>query len=349
MRIGIACDLKINVARQGPQPEDSLEEYDTPETVAALTDALRTCGWQAVELGGGRDFLLRMTSAQPLVRVDLVFNLAEGVGSRSREAHVPAACEMLGVPYTHSDPLTLALTLDKQLTKRVAASYGIATAPFCLIERIDEVGHASIPAFPVIAKPNAEGSSMGIRRDAVCHDRAALVRRVEALLADYRQPVLVETFLPGPEITVAVIGNGAAAHVLGAMEIAPRNGAVASFIYGLDTKRNYLAEVDYHVPPRLSAATVATVEATALAAYRALGCRDVARIDLRLDGQDRPCLLEINALPGLDPTRSDLPIMCGRLGISYQELIGRIVRHAADRLNLSLPQAPQVSHGSAVR
>ncbi len=335
MRIGIAYDLKTDVVGTRAQPDDMLEEYDTPETIGALGRALRALGCDAIELGGGRGFLERMLAAPQ--GVDLVFNIAEGHGSRSREAHVPAVCEILGVPYTHSDPLTLVLTLDKELTKHIAASHGIATAPFCLIARVDDIADAALPPYPVIAKPNAEGSSMGIRRNAVCGDPAALAGRVEALLADYRQPVLVESFLPGTEVTVVVMGTGVGAHALGTMEIAPRGSATDQFVYGVETKRNYLTEVDYHVPPRLPAAAVAAIEESACAAYRALGCRDVARIDLRLDRAGVPCLLEVNALPGLDPTRSDVPILCSRLGISYENLIGRIVRHAAERWRMRLP------------
>jgi len=335
MRIGLAFDLKDSVVAEGPQPDDILEEYDTPETIAALAATLRELGHETVELGGVRGFLERMVSCGFAETVDLVFNMAEGQGSRSREAHGPAVCEMLGVPYTHSDPLTLALTLDKALTKRVVASHGIATAPFSLIERIEDIEQVALPAFAVIVKPNAEGSSVGIRRHAVCRDRASLIAQVGELLATYRQPVLIEAFLPGAEVTVAVIGNGAGATMLGAMEIAPRDGDSEGFIYGVETKRNYLAEVDYHAPPRLPASSMTELERAALGAYRALGCRDLARIDFRLDRDRRPCLLEVNALPGLDPTRSDVPILCGRLGVSYKSLIEGIVRHAADRWRLS--------------
>lgn len=333
LHIGIAYDLKSDAVPAKGQPDDILEEYDSPETVAALGRALGDLGHETIDLGGGRRFLETMLSGRP--RPDLIFNIAEGRGSRSREAHVPAACEMLGIPYTHSDPLTMALTLDKNLTKRIALSHGIPTAPFCLIERSEDLAAARLPPFPVIAKPNGEGSSMGIRRDSLCADSAALARRVELLLSDYRQPVLVESFLPGAEVTVAVLGNGPNARALAAMEIAPQSGNNDTFIYSLETKRNYLAEVDYHVPPRLPSSTIAAIEERAVAIYRAIGCRDTARIDLRLDAAGQPCLVEVNALPGLDPLRSDLPIMCGRLGVSYQELIDRIVRHATDRWQLA--------------
>lgn len=328
LRIGLAYDLQADQRSSGPQPEDALEEYDTPEMVALLGATLRRLGFGVVELGGGRSFLARLLAGPA---PDLVFNLAEGRGSRSREAHVPACCEMLGVPVTHSDPLTMAVTLDKAMTKRVALAHGIPTAPFCLIERPEDLAGAALPPFPVIAKPNCEGSSMGVRRHSVCRDAAELAPLAAWILAEYRQPVLVESFLPGAEVTVVVLGDGAGARILGAMEIAPRQGGPDRFVYSLEVKRNYKAEVDYHVPPRLPPAALEAVDAVALASHRALGCRDIARIDLRLDAEGRPCLLEVNALPGLDTTHSDVPILCGYLGIGYDELIGRIVGHALDR------------------
>ena len=201
MRIGIAFDLKANAAGDSSRPDDALEEYDAPETIAGLAGTLRDLGHETVELGGGRGFLDEMVSNQRADTVDLVFNMAEGQGSRSREAHVPAVCEMLGVAYTHSDPMTLAVTLDKELTKRIAVSHGIATPQFCLIERLDDLREAPIPRFPVIAKPNQEGSSMGIRRDALCHDRAALEAALAAAKGDpgiaihEAQPSLEDVFI----------------------------------------------------------------------------------------------------------------------------------------------------------
>jgi len=334
MRIGIAFDLKEHQVGEGPQPDDLFEEYDPPETVAAVARVLRGLGHETAGLGGRREFLERMVGYASLGTIDLVFNMAEGYGSRSREAHVPAVCEMLGVSYTHSDPLTLAVTLDKELTKRIAASHGIATTPSCLINQVGDVLETLFPPFPLIPKPNREGSSMGIRRDSLCYDRDSLLQHVEVLLANYGQPVLVESFLPGAEVTVAVMGNGAGAVVIGAMEIAPRCGNATEFIYSVETKRNYLAEVDYYVPPRLPSSTLRAIEDAALATYQALGCRDIARIDMRLDREGGPHLLEVNALPGLDPVRSDVPILCRLLGISYAQLVGNIVQEAVDRLHL---------------
>ena len=153
MRIGIAFDLRPHGVGESQQPDDIHEEYDPPETVAALAGALRALGHDTIDLGGGRGFLERMVARAAADAIDLVFNMAEGYGSRSREAHVPAVCEMLGVAYTHSDPLTLAVTLDKELTKRIAASHGIATAPACLIHRVDDVLDTPLPLSPSLPSP----------------------------------------------------------------------------------------------------------------------------------------------------------------------------------------------------
>jgi D-alanine-D-alanine ligase len=334
LRIGIAFDLKTDFSGTVVRTEDALEEYDSAQTVTAIADALRKAGHAVIPLGGGRPLIERLLAASAERSLDLLFNIAEGYGSRSREAHVPALCEMAGLPYTHSDPLTLALTLDKAMTKRIAMTCGIATAPFCLIEEVEDLHTTQLPPFPVVAKPNAEGSSMGIGRDSLCFDHKSLARRVAVLLSGYRQPVLVESFLPGAEVTVAIAGNGPAVRVLAAMQIAPRRANSRSFLYDLETKRNYLAEVIYHVPPLLPESAIAQIEQNALAAYRALGCRDIARIDLRFDSQDRPCLIEVNALPGLDPLRSDVPILCARAGIPYERLLAEIVADAARRCGM---------------
>ena len=336
MRLGIAYDLRREQQRDPGRPDDVLEEYDSEATVDAIAAALRDAGHEVLRLGGGRRFLERALAAGSAdAPVDLVFNIAEGRGSRSREAQVPAVCEMLGLPYTGSDPLCLALCLDKALSKRVAASHGVATAAFCLVEDAEGIDSATLPPLPAIAKPNAEGSSIGVRRDARCTTREALRDRVRALLADYRTPVLVEQFIEGVEVTVGILGTGPQARVVGTMEIAPREVSDQPFVYSIEVKRNYRQEVDYHVPPRLGTASIAAIEACALAAYRALGCRDVGRVDLRLDARGAPWLIEINPLPGLNPVDGDLPLIWQRGGRPYAELIAAIVDQAVGRMGLA--------------
>lgn len=315
-----------------PADSDLLEEYYSEESIESIASALRAAGHDAVKLGGGGRFIEQALAASRLPRsIDLVFNLAEGRKSRSREAHVPAVCEMLSIPYTHSDPLALALSLDKPLAKRVVASYGIPTAPHVCVERLADLDGVPLPPFPLIAKPACEGSSMGIRRHSRCENRRELQEHVASLLAQYAGPVIVERFLTGIEATVGIVGTGAEAQVLGVMEIAPRKTTTDRFIYSLEVKRDYLAEVEYHVPPRLPAAVNDAIARTALGAYRAIGCRDVGRVDVRLNAEGVPCFMEVNPLPGLDPDSSDLPILAARLGISFDTLIATIVEKAIAR------------------
>jgi D-alanine-D-alanine ligase len=337
MEIGIAYDLKEDFVPKTGGPEDQLEEYDSESTVAGIESALQANGHRTRRLGGGRRLVERVLEAPP----DLVFNIAEGYGTRSREAHVPAVLEMLGIPFTHSDPLTLALTLDKALAKKVVGLAGVPTPRFAVVEReadldaVERGGQAAAPLqFPVMVKPLFEGSSMGIRKSSRVTCAAELRELAMRLLAEYRQPVLVEEFCPGPELTVGLLGEGAGASVIGMMEIVPRVDRPEEFVYSLEVKRNYLVEVEYRVPPALSARLLDAAASVALAAYRALGCRDVSRVDLRVGRDGEPKFLEVNPLPGLNPTTGDIVILSGRCGIGYDRLIGRIVEVARRRLGI---------------
>jgi D-alanine-D-alanine ligase len=331
MRIGIAFDLKSDFEAASGAPEDALEEYDSPATVEAIERALAARGHSVVRLGGGRRFLAAVLGSPP----ELVFNISEGRGTRSREAHVPAVCEMLSIPYTHSDPLTMALSLDKAMAKRVVASAGVPTPRFAVVESELELAALDLE-LPLIAKPLFEGSSMGVRRNSKIADAAQLAERVRALFAGYRQPVLIEEFCTGPECTVAVLGTGAGARAAASMEIVPKKVAVAEFVYSLEIKRNWdwADEMEYAVPPRRSARERAAIEAVALGAYRALGCRDVARVDVRIGRDGEPEFIEANPLPGVAPGWSDLALLWERIGRSYEDLIGSILDEACARLGL---------------
>jgi len=319
--IGIAFELRSAFALPADAPADALEEYDTMSTIDGLADAIRSLGHHPRLLGGGRALVEAMLTRPP----DLVFNNAEGWGTRSREAQVPALCEMLGVPYSHSDPLTMGLTLDKPLAKRVVDAGGVRTAPFVVVDSLDQVAAIDLE-WPLFVKPAAEGSSMGVRVTSRVADRDALLVEVQRCLSAYRQPVLVERYLPGIEVTVGVRGSGDRARVLGSMEIAPASGTAADFVYGLESKHEYQQLVHYYAPPHHPApAQVADAEATALAAYRALGCRDVARVDVRFDEDDHANFIEVNPLPGLNPVTGDLVVMTKLLGRRYEDLIAAIV------------------------
>lgn len=329
MDIGIAFDLKQEFTTVESEPEDRLEEYDSEATVDAIAHALASHGHKPRKLGGGRSFIERVLANPP----QLVFNIAEGYGTRSREAHVPSVLEMLQIPYTHSDPLSLALTLDKGMAKRLISASALSTPQFTIVEHLDQAAVANLQ-FPVIAKPLFEGSSMGIRKSSRLTDKEALIGHIDRLLQDYKQPVLLEEFCPGPEFTVGVMGNGASVQPMGVMEIVPRCSTMEEFVYSLEVKRNYLEEVEYHVPPRRSEALLRQIEELAVECYRALECRDIARVDIRLDADNQPKFLEVNPLPGLNPITGDIVILSQRVGLSYDALIGKIVDIACQRYGI---------------
>jgi D-alanine-D-alanine ligase len=323
MRIGITYDLKEDLSGRPDLPDDFQEEFDSPATVEAIAEVLRGLGHQVEKLGDGRELLERLLADPP----DFVFNFAEGRGiGRCREARVPAVLEMLGIPYTGSDPLTLAATLDKDCAKRLAASAGVAVPKGFIVSRADEA--PSQLTFPVIVKPAWEGSSKGIRGKSLVEHASDLPDVVESIQSDHGQPVLVEEYIDGDEVTVGLIGN-APPRLIGVMRVLPVQ-PTERFVYSLEVKRDYLRQVRYEVPPRLSASMNETVEKAARRAYEVLGCRDVSRIDFRLrDGV--PYFLEVNPLPGLNPDYSDLVIMARAAGWRYDELIATILQAAIDR------------------
>lgn len=327
MRIGIAFDLRSDFEAPPPgSPDDLLEEYDSDSTIEAIATALRAQGHDPVRYGGGRRFLERVLEDPP----DLVFNIAEGRGSRSREAHVPAACEMLGIPFTHADPLTCALTLDKGLTKRVVASAGLPTPAFQVIERADEPRDPAL-RFPLIVKPAFEGSSVGVRRSSRVVDDDSLRAEIERVASGYREPVLIEEFCAGLEMTIGVLGTGSDARAIGALAILPRLVVQSEFVYSLEVKRDWEWEVEYACPPPVEPGILRRAEEIALRAHRVLGCRDVSRVDLRLDAGGQPQFIEINPLPGLNPRTGDLCILASKVGLAYESLIDEIVRSALRR------------------
>lgn len=333
MRIGLAFDLREADAAPPPpdRPDDWFEEYDPPATVSAIEGAIAGRGHEVVRLGGGREFLERVLAE----RVDFVFNISEGRGThRGREGQVPSILEMLGVPYSFSDPLALGISLDKGLTKRLAAAAGVAVPPGWMVRRPEEVERLAgedLP-YPLFAKPAFEGSSKGIRATSKIPDAEALRRVISSLLGDYRQPILVEAFVAGDEYTVGVVGNDPP-EALGAMRIRPKSGPDPHFAYTLEVKRDWENQVAYDVPAPLPPVPLERLLADAVRAFRALECRDVARVDFRMDG-GTPLFLEINPLPGLSPAYGDLPILARGHGLAYEEFMGRILDAGLKRCGL---------------
>jgi len=315
-------------------PDDAFEEFDGPETIAAIAAALRGLGVEPIPIEAGPEFPARLRDKA----VEFAFNIAEGTGGRCREAIPAAVCEFLGVPYSGSDPLTLAVTLDKYIGRRIV-SPDVPVARAVLVENLDDEARFPELSFPVVVKPNDEGSSKGIRPRSFCIDASEAGRQSRHLRERYDCRVLVEEFLPGAEVTAGVLGNGAGTRILGMMEIAPASMSAEPFLYCVETKRDYLRQVRYHVPPRLPAAELRAMETYALAAYRLLGCRDFARIDFRLDAAGQPRFLECNPLPGLNPVSSDLVIL-SRDVLPYDRLVQEIFLAAAGRVKLNHQEKP---------
>jgi D-alanine-D-alanine ligase len=325
-----------------PRPEyhtrmldDAFEEYEDPVTIRAITKALARMGVEPTPVTADEDFPWRLKRGG----FDFVFNIAEGAGRRCREAVPAAICEFLRMPMTGSDALTLATTLDKAVARRIV-SPEVPVARGVLVERpADEAALVAL-CYPVVVKPNDEGSSKGIHRESLCADAITAAERCEWLRNRYGCPVLVEEFLPGVEVTVGVRGNGCRASLIGMMEIAPAGDRDEPFLYSLETKRDYRRLVRYHVPPRLHPAQLAEIRSHALNAYRLLGCRDVARIDFRVDRAGRPRFLECNPLPGLHPESSDIVILSRKSSPEhvpvYDCLVQGILRDAALRHRMSV-------------
>jgi D-alanine-D-alanine ligase len=339
MRIGIACTLKPPGPLPAGAPDDLHEEFDSPVTVNAIAEVFRSLGHTVTELGDGRPFLEAVLKDPP----DLVFNFAEGAGvSRSRESRVPAVCEMLGIPYTGSDPLALAVALDKDFTRRLAESLGV-TVPKGIVlapppgeydgdcaEFAPVLEEAGLP-LPVIAKPTLEGSSKGIRNRCLIKFAADFGPTVVELWKAYQQPVLVEEYIAGDELTIGLVGNDPP-QPIGIMQVVPKQ-STADFVYSLEVKRNWHDAVEYVAPARVPPEVSRAVEADALAIFVGLGCRDVARADFRVrDGV--PYFLEVNPLPGLNPDSSDLCYLAYRMGLTYPQLIGSILDAAVARYGL---------------
>jgi D-alanine-D-alanine ligase len=352
-RVALLYNLKRNAIPAPGAPPDALAEYDSIETVQALEDALRASGHQVIPLEGDETLLDNIRQADP----DIAFNICEGHRGEARESQVPALLEMLGIPYTGSKILAHALSLDKAMAKRVWRDCGLPIAPFQVFPRGDEPLNGRL-AFPLFVKPAREGSGMGINGHSVVRDEAELREQVGWVIRTYRQPALVEEYLSGREFTVGLIGNVVAAGER------PWNGSLSSLGYRLYDERGFhlfpVLEIDsrvgvgqglynaeaksYHpgeegaplylcpadIPPELEA----ELKRLAVAAFEAIGALDVSRVDFRLGVDGQPYLMEINTLPGLNPTVSDLCIMARAEGMHYTDLINEVLHLAIDRYGL---------------
>jgi D-alanine-D-alanine ligase len=332
MKVGITYDLRDDYLRQGYSYEETAE-FDRLDTIVAIDEAITALGHATERIGNINQLVERLASGH---RWDLVFNISEGMYGIGREALVPALLDAYRIPYTFSDPLVLAVTLHKGMTKAILRNAGIPTPDFAVVETVADVGRVNLP-YPLFVKPVAEGTGKGISDASKVNSAPDLLAVCMRLLEEFHQSVLVETFLPGREFTVGVVGTGENAEVVGVMEVLfkdTRNSQGTDLIYSFHNKANYEEIIEYHIPEQ---AVVDACADVALASWRALGCRDGGRVDLRMDASGCPSFIEVNPLAGLNPVHSDLPIMCRLKGMAFAELIRRILESTLKRIGGTSP------------
>lgn len=351
MKIALLANLKQNAPTWPGMSPDQWDDLDSWETIQSITLALEKAGRRVTFLEGDASLYNNLQAVKP----DLCFNICEGHFGDSREAQIPAILELLRIPYTGSRVLTLALALDKPMTKRVLTYHDLPTPAFQTFERADEPLDLEVLQFPLFVKPSREGTGMGVSAESIVHDEIQLRRQLKRMLDRYNQPILVERFIEGREITVGMIGNltEPVARRVPEDEDAPRiqsglhffpplevdMGAYPAEEMGVYTNRIKveLAHDFYYIcPASLTTEQIEELNWLAAATFRVMGCLDVARVDFRLDANDgnKPYILEINPLPGLNPHYSDLCIEAKADGWTYEQLINYIVDEAAERYEL---------------
>jgi D-alanine-D-alanine ligase len=316
MRIGVTYDLRADYLAMG-YSEEQTAEFDSEVTIAAICSALTGMGLTPVRIGTVKNLIAKLAKGD---RYDAVFNFCEGLKGNSREAQVPAILDVYDIPYVFSDALTSAVALDKGMAKRIVRDAGVPTVDFRIIEKIADVKKVDLP-FPLFLKPVQEGSGKGVGADSKVDNARDLRRVAAALLAQFQQPVLVEEYLPGREFTVGIIGTGEDAAVLGASEIVAIDNWVGHG-YGYVNKEYSDDKVSIIEADAESCQAAGDV---ALAAWRALRCRDGGRIDVRCDANGKAHFIEVNPLAGLRPDYSDLCLIAQRRGLSHPQLIGKIM------------------------
>jgi len=324
MRIGLAYDLKTDDA------DERQAEFDSAATINALRAALQTLGHEVALLGNAYDLL---QAPERLRDIELVLNIAEGLHGRNREAWVPMLLELHGVPYAGSDALTLALGLDKAMAKRLAVAAGVPTPRWISVEQPGALEEVLPLAFPLIVKPRWEGSGRGIDAGAVVRSPAALRERLEWLASCCDQPALVEEFIGGGELTVCLIGNEPTVAYPAIQRPLDPQTRLSHHVVKPPPER-------WECPLELDEAMDAQARRLALSMFEALGCRDMARVDFRVDEAGQLQFLEINPLPSFDPEGS-FGLLAEHLGMSYPDLVGQILEAAVRRLHRAAAPRPR--------
>jgi len=322
--IGFTYDLKSDHPEMPGAPEDALAELDVEETIDIVAKALESGGHRVERIGNVRRLLERL----PGLDVDIVFNICEGLGHRSREAEVPMLLDVFGVPYVGSDGLTLSLTLDKVMAKKAFVADGVPTPRSFMANGKFSLKDLNGMRFPVIVKPCHEGSSKGIGEDSIVRKKKDLKPRIREVHRLYRQPAIVEEFVRGSEFTVLVIGNEEP-EALEPVQV--QIGGLLDLGDLMYTWRRLMStDIAYICPIKKPAGLRRKLCAMAVAAYRSVDCRDFGRVDFRVDEEGRPFVLEVNPLPSLSD-EDVFPMIARAHGWTYEELLLKIVDIARKR------------------
>ncbi len=324
--VGLTYDVKEDYDFKKDDPPDANAEFDHRDTIESIKACLENTGHKIIKIGGARNLIKRLNS----LKVDIVFNIAEGVSGRNRESQVPVILEMAGIPFVGSDGLTLAITLDKIVTKKILISENIPTPDYFQIQDSFNLNGIK-PHFPLIVKPRFEGSSKGINDKSVVRDLSSLKKQAMRINKTYKQPALVERFIEGSEFTVAIIGNKNP-RALPVVQIRIEGKTSLGGLF-YTFSRIHSNSLDYICPAQISRKLETKLREIALRAYKAVECRDFARVDIRVDKNNNPYVLEINPLPSLSREDVFMPI-AKYLKITFEEMICRILREAIDRYGL---------------
>lgn len=326
--VGLTYDLKSDYHFKEGDPPDANAEFDHPSTIDVIASAIEACGFKTKKIGNVFHVLENIDN----LGVDIVFNISEGLAGRNRESQVPILLEMRGIPFVGADPLTLGVTLDKVMAKKIFMAEKIPTPKFFEIKSIESLADSDHLRFPLIVKPRFEGSSKGLTEDSRVKTMEELRKQVEHVISTYKQPALVEEFISGQEFTVALVGNDNP-------EIMPVVQIKIDGRYKLNDKFYTFARItsdrlEYICPAHIGPQLEKKISALALKVYNAVECRDFGRVDFRVDKDGRPYVLEINPLPSLS-TEDVFMVVAKVTGITYEQMIGKILNSALKRYHLN--------------
>jgi D-alanine-D-alanine ligase len=320
MKVGITYDLRSWYIDRG-YSMDETAEFDKQETVDALENSLKQMGYETEPVGNVFQLIEALARGS---RWDIVFNISEGLYGDGRESVVPAILDQYRIPYVFSGPLVMGLSLNKHLAKLVVASAGVPVSPGCLITEISAVGKCNL-SYPLFVKPVSEGTGKGITEKSLVNSSSELKKMVKWILSEFKQPALVEEYLPGREFTVGIVGYGDDAIAIGGMEVFCAN----NLPYSVEVKENYLNYCKYKP---LDDDIIDECKSVALRAWKALEAVDAGRVDLKANRVGKICFIEANPLAGLNPVHSDLPILSRMYGIEYQTLLEMIMKASIMRI-----------------